>query len=247
MRAACESAGALGRRSQGERIRVAVVDGHDVLRAGVAALLGGAGDMEVVADCGELEAAAALLGTHDIDVVVLDLTPRADEGLRALRALRHLAPLTSALVYTSQPEEDCLLPAFAAGAAGYLTKSASGPELLDAVRTVATGEVFVTASGARVLAADMRHRATDLPDEDARLSRLTGRERDVLRLVAEGHSAPAIGRTLAISSKTVDTYKQRINEKLQLAGRPAYVRFAMRVGLLSSGEPSTPRELRPTY
>ena len=246
MRAANEPARAIVGRTLPERIRVLIVDAHDVLRAGVGALLGDTDDLEVVAECGDLEAAASIVGSHHIDVVVLDLTSRADEGMRALRELRHLAPLTSALVYTSQPEEDCLLPAFAAGAAGYLTKSTSGTELLDAVRTVATGEVFVTASGARVLAADMRHRATDLPDEDTRLARLTGREREVLRLVAEGHSAPAIGRALLISSKTVDTYKQRINEKLQLAGRPAYVRFAMRVGLLSAAEPDT-RGLHPTH
>jgi DNA-binding NarL/FixJ family response regulator len=128
-------------------------------------------------------------------------------------------------------EEEYLAEALKAGASGFLVKSAAHQELVDAVRATAYGDVYVRAVAAHVLAKQMR---TAKSGGQARtlFEKLTDRERDVLRLVAEGYTAPAIGERLAISPKTVDTYKQRINEKVGLSARHDYVRFALRLGLL---------------
>ncbi|MFN2563447.1 MAG: helix-turn-helix transcriptional regulator, partial [Gemmatimonadaceae bacterium] len=107
---------------------------------------------------------------------------------------------------------------------------------VEAVRTVARGEVYVRPEAARVLARDVR-RKDEHASERARFERLTARERDVLRLTAEGYTAPQIGERLFISPKTVDTYKQRINEKLGLAHRSDYVKLALRLGLLGAERP----------
>jgi DNA-binding NarL/FixJ family response regulator len=129
-------------------------------------------------------------------------------------------------------EEEYLAEALKAGASGYLVKSAAHQELVDAVRAVAYGDVYVRPAAAHVLARRMR--AADRSKSDRTLfEKLTERERDVLVLVAQGYSAPDIGERLSISPKTVDTYKQRINEKIRLGARPDYVRFALRLGLLT--------------
>ena len=124
------------------------------------------------------------------------------------------------------------MPALKAGASGYLVKSAADRELVDAIRAVMRGEMYVQQNAGRVLA---RGFVTKDPagEERARFDRLTDRERNVLVLVARGYSAPEIGERLSISPKTVDTYKQRVNEKLGVTHRADYVRIAMRLGLLA--------------
>jgi len=136
------------------------------------------------------------------------------------------------LVLTMHAEDEYLVPLLEAGAAGYLVKSAADRELVDAVRTVARGELFVRPSAARVLAKGLT-RKDPLAAERERFEKLTERERDVLRLTAQGYSAPEIGEKLFISPKTVDTYKQRIQEKLGLMHRSDYVQLALKLGLLA--------------
>jgi DNA-binding NarL/FixJ family response regulator len=130
-------------------------------------------------------------------------------------------------------EEAYLEAVLEAGASGYLMKSTADRELVDAVRTVARGEVFVQPSAALVLAQGARRREEHASDR-ARFERLTDRERAVMQLIAEGYTAPEIGEQLAISPKTVDTYKQRINDKLGLTHRADYVKLALKLGLLQS-------------
>jgi DNA-binding NarL/FixJ family response regulator len=130
-------------------------------------------------------------------------------------------------------EEEYLATSLAAGVSGYLLKSAAERDLIDAVRAVAHGDIYVQPTAGRTLARNIR-RPHSTTDDRARLERLTEREQDVLRLVASGYSASDVGGQLGISSKTVDTYKQRIHEKLGLAGRPEYVQFALRLGLLTA-------------
>src|SRR5205085_8576263 len=132
---------------------------------------------------------------------------------------------------TMHAEEDYLVPLMEAGAAGYLVKSAADRELVDAVRAVAHGDVYVRASAARVLAKNLTKKDPAQNDRE-RFEKLTERERDVLRFVARGYSAPEIGEKLFISPTTVDTYKQRIQEKLGLAHRSDYVQLALKLGLL---------------
>jgi DNA-binding NarL/FixJ family response regulator len=156
------------------------------------------------------------------------------DGMAATKELAAREGAPRVLVLTMHAEEEYLVPLLEAGAAGYLVKSAADRELVDAVRAVARGDLYVRPSAARVLARGIQKKDPHAEDR-ARFEKLTDRERDVLRFIAEGYTAPEIGEKLNISPKTVDTYKQRINEKLGLAHRADYVKLALKLGLLSAG------------
>jgi DNA-binding NarL/FixJ family response regulator len=130
-------------------------------------------------------------------------------------------------------EEEYLMPALQAGVAGYLVKSAADKELVNAVRALAHGDVYMGPAAGRVLAKSLTTKDPAKAERE-RYERLTDRERDVLRLVAEGYSAPEIGEKLFISPKTVDTYKQRIHEKMGFAHRADYVKLALRLKLIEA-------------
>jgi DNA-binding NarL/FixJ family response regulator len=217
-----------------ELIRVVLADDHAVVRAGLRAVLGAAKDIEVVGEARSGREAVSMAERVRPDVVVMDLGMDDMSGTEATKEITARNLPTKVLVLTMHAEEEYLVPAIEAGAAGYLVKSAADRELVDAVRGVAYGDGYFRAAAARVLA-----RRVGKPDphkaERERYERLTDREKAVLRMTAEGYSAPEIGEKLSISPKTVDTYKQRVNEKLGLEGRPGYVQFALRLGLLTPG------------
>ena len=169
---------------------------------------------------------------YNPDVVIMDLGMPELDGTAATKEIVAKGLSARVLILTMQAEEDYLVPLMEAGAAGYLVKSAADRELVDAVRAVAHGDVYVRPAAARVLAKNLSKK-DPVAVERERFAKLTQRERDVLRLVAQGYSAPEIGEKLFISPKTVDTYKQRINEKLGLAHRADYVRLALRLQLLT--------------
>jgi DNA-binding NarL/FixJ family response regulator len=154
------------------------------------------------------------------------------DGVTATKEIVAKGLAARVLVLTMHAEEDYLVPLLEAGAAGYLVKSAADRELVDAVRAVAHGDTYVRPAAARVLAKNLTKK-DPAAEERARFEKLTQREQDVLKYVAQGYSAPEIGERLFISPKTVDTYKQRIQEKLGLAHRSDYVQLALRLGLLS--------------
>lgn len=215
-----------------DSIRVLLVDDHAVVRAGLRAVLSIAKDIEVVSEASSGREAIALAARIQPDVVVMDISMAELNGLAATPELLTVSPSSRVLFLTMHGEEEYLTAALQAGASGYLVKSAANRELVDAVRAVARGDIFVQPAAARVLARRLRD-AENGAEDRSRLDRLSDRERNVLRLVAEGYSAPDIATRLGISAKTVDTYRHRIGEKLGLTGRPDYVRFALRTGLLS--------------
>ena len=215
----------------GDLIRVVLADDHAVVRAGLKAVLGAAPDIAVVGEAATGTEAVSLADRLTPDVVLMDLDMGGLGGIEATQAIVDRKLPTRVLVLTMHAEEEYLVTVLRAGAAGYLVKSAADRELVDAVRTVARGEMYVGAAGARVLAGRVA-RKDPMQVERERYDKLTERERDVLRLTAMGHSAVAIGEQLFISPKTVDTYKQRIHEKLGLSSRPEYVKFALKLGLL---------------
>jgi DNA-binding NarL/FixJ family response regulator len=216
----------------GDYIRVILADDHAVVRAGLKAVLGVAKDIQVVGEASNGRDAVAMTERLDPDVVVMDLTMPELDGLGATKELTSKQARAKVLVLTMHAEDEYLVPLLEAGAAGYLVKSAADRELVDAVRAVAHGDTYVQPSAARALARGLKRREAHA-DEREQFARLTERERDVLRLVAGGYSAPEIGEKLFISPKTVDTYKQRIGEKLGLTHRSEYVRFALKLGLLT--------------
>lgn len=212
-------------------IRVLLVDDHAVVRAGLKAVLGAAPDVDVVGEADNGRRALEQVSRLSPDVVVMDLTMEELDGIAATRAIAELDPSPRVLVLTMHSEEEYLVPVLEAGATGYLMKSAADRQLLDAVRTVARGDMYVSPTAARVLARGVRKQDKNA-ELRSRFEKLTEREQEVLRLVAAGYTAPEIGERLFISPKTVDTYKQRVNEKLGLTHRADYVKIALKLGLL---------------
>jgi DNA-binding NarL/FixJ family response regulator len=224
-------------------IRVVLVDDHQIVRSGLKAVLSTAKDITVVGEGGSGKDALVLADRLDPHVIVMDLSMPDMDGLTATRELqkanatRVQAPDEPAtrrvLVLTMHTEDEHLVALLEAGAGGYLLKSVADRELVDAVRTVAAGDVYVQPTAARALARGLAKRDGNA-EERTRFEKLTDREQVVLRMVAEGYTAPEIGEHLTISPKTVDTYKQRIGEKLGLTHRTDYVKFALKLGLLKN-------------
>lgn len=213
-------------------IKVILADDHAVVRAGVKAVLGSARDIQVIGEASNGRDAVAMAQRLDPDVVIMDLSMGEMDGISATTALVEQGSRAKVLILTMHAEDAYLVKLLEAGASGYLVKSAADRELVDAVRAVAHGDMYMQPAAARALAQGIR-RKSEHADEREKFEKLTERERDVLRYVAGGFSAPEIGEKLFISPKTVDTYKQRINEKLGLSHRSDYVDFALKLGLLS--------------
>ena len=214
-----------------EAIRVLLVDDHSVVRAGLKSVLSATPDITIVGEASNGREAIAVAQQLKPDVVVMDLSMPDIDGIAATKEIvanEH----TRVLILSMHAEEDYLVPAMEAGASGYLVKTQADRELVNAIRSIAHGEVYVQSSAARILAKKLSAK-TPAANEKERYEKLTGRERDVLRRVALGFSAPEIGEQLHISPKTVDTYKQRISEKVDLSHRSQYVQFALKLGLLA--------------
>ena len=214
-------------------IRVVLVDDHAIVRTGLKAVLADAPEIDVVGEASGGYEAVDLLTRIAADVVVMDLSMSDGDGLTATREITGAGDGTRVLVLTMHAEEAYLEAVLEAGASGYLGKANADRDLVEAVHAVARGEIFVQPSAARVLAQGARRR-DEQATERARYERLTDREREVMRLIAEGYTAPEIGEQLAISPKTVDTYKQRVNDKLGLTHRADYVKLALKLGLLQA-------------
>lgn len=214
-------------------IKVVLVDDHAVVRAGLKAVLGTAKDIQIVGEGSSGKDAIALADRVDPDVIIMDLSMGEMDGVTATRELVSKGVRSKILILTMHAEDSYLIALLEAGASGYLVKSAADRELIDAVRAVAAGDVYMQPTAARALAQQIKKRGMQT-DDKTKYEKLTDREKAVLQLVAGGYSAPEIGEKLFISPKTVDTYKQRINEKLGFAHRSEYVDFALKLGLLAA-------------
>jgi DNA-binding NarL/FixJ family response regulator len=214
-------------------IRVVLADDHLVVRAGLKALLGATKDIAVVGEATNGRDALTLVERLSPHVAVLDLDMPLMDGLTATKDLVARHSTTRVLILTMHTEDEYLVSLLEAGAAGYLVKNAADRELADAVRAVASGDVYVQPSASRTLARAMSRKSEHAQERD-RYQQLSERERDVLVLVAGGYSASEIGEKLFISPKTVETYKQRISEKLGLSHRADYVQLCLRLGLLQA-------------
>jgi DNA-binding NarL/FixJ family response regulator len=213
-------------------IRVIVADDHVVVRAGLRAVLGMAKDIEVIGEASTGREAVEMAERLAPDVIVMDLDMPDLDGAGATREILAKGLTTRVLVLTMHVEEDYLVPVMKAGAAGYLVKSAADRELVDAVRRVAHGDVYMQPAAARVLARSFTKKVP-VGSEREQFQKLTQRERDVLRFVAQGYSEPEIGERMVISTETIDACKLRIHDKLGLEHRAEYVQFALKLGLLT--------------
>lgn len=211
------------------RISVMVVDDHPIWRDGVARDLTEHG-FDVRATAPDADAALRIARTVQPDVVLMDLNLGSTSGVDATREITAALPSTKVLVLSASGEHKDVLEAVKAGASGYLVKSASAVELVDAVHRTAAGDPVFTAGLAGLVLGEYR-RMADAPAEGAEPPRLTERETDVLRLVAKGLTARQIAERLVLSHRTVENHVQSTLRKLQLHNRVELARYAIEHGL----------------
>ena len=208
-------------------IRVLIVDDHAVVRAGLRLLLDAEPDMEVVGEAGSIDQAIFEARALKPDVILMDVVMPGRSGIEGSPAVLHEAPEAKLLVLSMQDDPTYVREAFAAGASGYVLKEAADTELVAAIREVAAGGKYVHPSlGARLAAAESNPR-TSLDDDP-----LSEREREVLRLLALGHTNQEIAKMLYISVRTAETHRAHIMQKLRLSTRAELVRHALAHGLL---------------
>ena len=210
-------------------VRVMVVDDHPIWREGVARDLGDRG-FDVVATAADGAAAVRIATAVRPDVVLMDLQMPTVAGPAATRDLRAALPDTRVLVLSASAEQGDVLEAVAAGASGYLVKSAGVEELVDAVRRTAAGQAVFGPGLAGLVLGEFRRRAREEPAAPPDGS-LTPRETEVLRLVAKGLSARQIAERLTLSHRTVENHVQNSLRKLQLSNRVELTRYAIERGL----------------
>ena len=217
-----------------DQIRVLLADDHGVVRAGLRALLDAQPDITVVGEAEDGPSAIERVQELLPSVVVSDLSMPGG-GLEAIRAITKLQLGARVLVLTVHAEERYLLPVLEAGGSGYVRKSSAHTDLLDAVRKVANGEVFLDPAATKTLLRGYLGRV-HAGDELDLGEVLSEREREVVKLTAEGYTAQQAADILSLSPKTVETYRHRAMQKLGLTNRAELVRYALRAGLLSSDE-----------
>ena len=216
-----------------ETIRILLADDHAVLRAGLRVLLNGESDLQVIGEAGTGHETLQQIEEKQPDVVVLDLMMPEVKGLDIIEDITKDYPETRILVLTMHSDTQYVRHVIQSGAAGYVLKSGADTELIKAIRTVASGNSYLTPEATKVLLDDYRDSGIP-PDKGRGLGALSDREHEVLVMTALGYSSREIGDLLFISPKTVDTYRQRLMEKLQLENRAELVQFALKHGLLDS-------------
>jgi two-component system response regulator NreC len=210
-------------------VRVLVVDDHAVVRAGLRRILDAEDDIETVGEAPTGERAVFEAMEHRPDVVLMDIVMPGKGGIEATRAVLQAVPTTHVLVLSMQDDPRYVREAFDAGATGYVMKEAADDEVVDAVRAVAGGSRYLhPALGASLVAAESEERRRIAEDP------LTDREREVLRLLALGHTNQEIARMLYISVRTAETHRAHVMRELGLSSRAELVRFALGEGLLET-------------
>lgn len=214
-------------------IRIIIADDHALMRSGLKLLIGTQSDMTVVGEAGDFKSLRERIVELSPDIVTLDLSMPGGEAVKVISELTREFPDVRVLVVTMHDDSSMLRAVFAAGASGYLVKSAADTELLNAIRTVAAGRSFVNLPGNPDLPLLQTGNALDSEDQKA-LDSLSARENEVLTLVAKGHTNQAIADRLFLSVKTVESYRSRLMAKLHLGSRADLTQFAVRTGLLQT-------------
>jgi two-component system, NarL family, response regulator NreC len=219
-------------------IRILLVDDHPIFRAGLRALLESQPDVRVVGEAGNGAEAIARANELRPDIILLDISMPDVDGLEALRRMQADHVPGKVLVLTMHAENEYLFQVLESGGYGYVLKQGVDTDLFTAIRTVAAGDIFLYPSATALLLSRYREqkRALEETEDGSHPDGLSDREREVLSLTAQGYSSQEIGDQLALSAKTVETYRTRVMRKLNLRHRSDLVRYALRVGLLQPEE-----------
>lgn len=212
-----------------DKIKVLVVDDHAIMRDGIRALLSLHDDIEIVGEAAEGKEAIEKTRELTPEVIVMDMAMPGMDGLEATRRIVKQNSRVKVLALTQYDSKEYVISAIKAGCAGYVPKRALGSDLVTAIRAVHHGDSFLYPSAATALIEDYRQHAqtSDLYDQ------LTPREREILKLIAEGHTSREIANMLFISPKTVMGHRTRLLEKLGLRNRTELIKYAVRKGLLN--------------
>ena len=208
--------------------RILLVDDHALVRAGIRALIEGKPGIEVIAETGDGEEALRMIAELRPNLVLLDITIPALNGFEVLEQITKQYPQTRVIILTVHEGTEYAMHALRGGAAGYLPKSAASIELEDAISAVAQGGTYLSHEISQKTLFEYAQARTP---QDL-LASLTSRQREILKLIAEGQSTKEIGSNLNISVKTVESHRTKLAEKLDIHDVAGLVRFAIRVGLI---------------
>lgn len=211
-------------------IRVLLVDDHDLFRAGIRSLLIGVADVEVVGEAGTGREALRLIEADPPDVVLMDILMPELNGLDATARVAARFPDVRVIILSVNAADEYVHQALRAGAAGYLLKTACPAQLELALKAVSRGEIFLCSSVSK----SMEHYVRQLGRRGNSLARLTLRQREVLQLLAEGNRTKEIAKKLDLSVKTIEMHRAQLMEALNIHDIPGLVRYAIRVGLITS-------------
>jgi len=215
-----------------KKIRVLVVDDHTLVRDGIRALLQLVADVEVVGEATNGKEALEKVQQLAPDVVLMDLAMPVMGGLEATRRIHRQCPTTKVLALTQYDDSEYVVPIIQAGARGFVSKMAAFSELTTAIQALYRGDSFLSPYAAAALVEECQQQ-TNVGEETDPYRQLTDRQREVLKLVAEGHTAREIADMLVVSPKTVEWYKTSLMNKLNIHNRTDLIKFAIRRSIVT--------------
>ena len=213
------------------KIRILLADDHTILRAGLRMMLNAQPDMDVIGEAQDGRQAIQETQRLQPDVVLMDITMPDMNGIEATKQIKRVQSDVKILILTMHEHDEYVFQALRAGASGYMLKEALDTELITAIHVIKSGQFYLSPTAQSVVVGDYLQRVRTGEERDS-YSSLTEREREILKLVAEGHTNNQIAERLVISPKTVDTHRTHIMDKLNLHSRAELVKYAMRRGLL---------------
>jgi two-component system response regulator NreC len=213
-----------------KKIRVLLAEDHTIVRQGIVALLGTENDMEVVGEASNGLEAIELAKKLSPEVILMDIGMRQLNGLEATREIKRLFPSMKILVLTMHENEEWIFQILRAGASGYLIKDSAMNDLTSALRAVYQGDSYLSPSISKKVIEEYIRKA-ESGEKKGVEDLLSGREREILQLIAEGNSIPQISNLLCISKKTVEAHKTHIMEKLNIHDKVGLIKYAIRTGL----------------
>ncbi len=203
-------------------IKIYIIDDHELMREGLKTVLRKHADVQIVGDSDNSHKFLSEIPKSNIDVVILDITLKGEDGLDVLRTIKQQYPKVRVLMLSMHPEERFAVRAIRSGASGYVDKQTASEELVDAIRKVSRGERYITPSLAQRLATEVAFDSSKPPHET-----LTDREFQIMRLFSQGKTSSAIAKELSISTNTVTTHRSKILEKMRVRTTAELVHYAL--------------------